>query len=245
MGRSTLGIIGFGDFSKLMVRYLSPYFDIVVSTRQKELPSGLPCRFVSQQEALSQPVIIPSMPSQYLETFFKKNAKYIKPRTLVIDVCSVKVKPVEVLKKVLPKEVDILATHPLFGPASAAKSLAGRRIMVYPVRLSDERYQKIKHFLHAKFKLKIIECTPQQHDEFLAYVQGLSHYIGRVMQIMDIPDTELITDAYEDLLDMKRIQGGDSWELFESIMSENPYAIKVHKEFEAACDALDAKLGIK
>jgi prephenate dehydrogenase len=240
--KRSLGVVGYGDFSKLLIRYLHPYFNIVVSTRQKDLPDNKECRFVSTREALAQPLVIPSMPSQYLEGYFEKNARELKPGTLVIDVCSVKVKPVQVLERVLPAEIDILATHPLFGPASAAKDLAGRRIMLYPVRISDDRYKRIKNFLHAKFRLEIIECTPKQHDEYLAYVQGLSHYIGRVMQIMDIPDTELMTDAYEDLLDMKRIQGGDSWELFESIMQENPFAKDVHDKFEAACKALDNKL---
>ena len=78
----------------------------------------------------------------------------------------------------------------------------------------------------------------------MAYVQGLSHYIGRVMDIMEIPDTPLATMAYEDLLDMKRIQGGDSWDLFMSIMHENPYAVSVQANFEQACRQLNDDLGL-
>jgi prephenate dehydrogenase len=76
----------------------------------------------------------------------------------------------------------------------------------------------------------------------MAYVQGLSHYIARVMDEMNIPETELSTLAYEDLIDMKRVQGGDSWELFYSIMEENPYTHKVNRDFKKACLALDKKL---
>lgn len=205
----------------------------------------MPCRFVSLQEAMAQPIVIPSMPAQHLEDYFKENARYLSPGALVVDVCSVKVKSVNVLKSVLPKSIHILATHPLFGPASAEVGLTGQRIMLFPARIPEAQYQKIRRFLQNKLKLKIIECSPEAHDKAMAYVQGISHYVGRVMQIMDIPDTELMTNAYADLLDMKRIQGGDSWELFESIMRENPYAVEVHKDFERACDALDAKLGIK
>lgn len=245
MSKPRIGIIGFGDFSKLMVRYLHPYFDIVVATRQKDVHSNMPCTFVGAPEALAQPIVIPSMPAQYLEEYFLQNARYLSSEALVIDVCSVKVNSVKVLKKVLPKNVHILATHPLFGPASAAESLKGQRIMLYPVRLPQAQYQKIRRFLRDRLRLTIIECSPEAHDKALAYVQGLSHYIGRVMQIMDIPETELMTNAYADLLDMKQIQGGDSWELFESIMRENPYALEVHRRFEKACDTLDNTLGIK
>lgn len=85
--------------------------------------------------------------------------------------------------------------------------------MLSPVRVPAADYQAIKHFLKVTLGLSIIECTPDEHDQALAYVQGLSHYIGRLMQIMKIPRTELMTRAYADLLDMKDIQGGDSWEL--------------------------------
>jgi prephenate dehydrogenase len=245
MNKPGIGIIGFGDFSKLMISHLHPYADIVISTRQKSPDTDLNCRFVDSREALSRPVVIPSMPSQFLENYFTMNAKYLRPDSIVVDVCSVKVKPVEVLKRVIPDNIEILATHPLFGPTSASKTLAGQRIMVYPARLGKAKYEQIKGFMQDVLQLKVIESTPEEHDRTLAYVQGLSHYIGRIMDIMKIPDTELLTRAYADLLDMKRVQGGDSWELFESIMLENPYAKAVHDEFEDACRDLDRRLGLE
>ena len=48
---------------------------------------------------------------------------------------------------------------------------------------------------------------------------------------MAIPESALATLAYDDLLDMKHIQGSDSWELFASIVQENPYANAVHRRF--------------
>jgi prephenate dehydrogenase len=244
MTKPSMGIIGFGDFSKLMIRHLEPYVDILVATRQKGAQTDLHCRFVDDAEALSQPLVIPSMPAQFLEDYFTKNAKYLHSGTMVIDVCSVKVKPVEILCRILPKEVEILATHPMFGPVSAATSLEGQRIMIYPARLEPEKYELVKHFLSGNMHLKVIETTPEEHDKVMAYVQGLSHYIGRVMDNMQIPETDLMTNAYADLLDMKKIQGADSWELFESIMFENPYALEVHDQFEKACLELDRRLSI-
>ena len=225
-----------------MIRYLSPYANILVATRQKNPKTDLKCRFVDDVEALSQEIVIPSIPAQFLESYISQHANNVRPGTLVVDVCSVKVKPVEILKRLLPPEIQILATHPMFGPSSAAESLAGQRIMLAPVRIDPQHYQQIKTFLGDTLGLQVIETTPEEHDRVMAYVQGLSHYIGRVMDIMKIPNTALLTSAYEDLLDMKKIQGGDSWELFESIMLHNPYARSVHDEFRQACQQLDAKL---
>lgn len=240
-----VAVIGFGDFARLMVKELAPYFDIVVSTRlPPEDSKNYKCRFVSREEALSQDYIIPSMPSQFLEDFFRENKKLVNPESLVIDVCSVKVKPIEVLNSVLPPTCGILATHPMFGPSSAANGIEGKPMMVHPTRVPDEQYRRIKKFLSENLRLKVIEVTPEEHDQRMAYVQGLSHYIGKAMQVMGIPETELATRAYDDLYDMKQVQGSDSWELFESIMFENPYALKVNKEFKDAIKQLDKKLGI-
>lgn len=244
MTKPAVGVIGYGDFAKLMIQYLAPYADIVVASRDKKRSAEPGFRFVDNEEALSQRVVIPAIPAQFLEDYFSKNTQYLKPGTLVVDVCSVKVKPVEVLSRLLPANVSFLATHPMFGPASAAESLKGRRIMLHPVRLDEGTYQTIKTFCTGILGLKVIEVTPEEHDRAMAYVQGLSHYIGRVMDIMKIPNTELLTEAYDDLLDMRRVQGADSWELFESIMFENPYARDIHHKFEQACRELDKKLGL-
>lgn len=246
VAKPSLAIIGFGDFAKLMIKHLSPYFNIVVASRHViKDKQGLVFEQVDVPTALSQSIIIPSMPAQFLEEFFSANKKYLNSDTLIIDVCSVKVKPVEVLRRILPETVQILATHPMFGPASAKDGLKGQRIMIYPARLPKETYTKIKQFLSGMLGLKVIEASPDEHDHMMAYAQGLSHYIGRAMQLMEIPESEMTTKAYNDLLDMKRIQGGDSLELFESIMFENPYALEVNKKFKDTLTSLDDRLGIK
>lgn len=245
MKRFSIGIVGYGDFSKLMLEHLAPYAEIVVSSRTHEAgDAGFGARFGTTREVLAQPIIIPSIPSQFFEEFFSEHAAEVHPEALVIDVCSVKVKPIEVLKRLLPETCQIVGTHPLLGPASVQKNkgLAGLRCVVSRVRAHDEVYSVLESFLSGELGLKIIEKTPGEHDKMMAYVQGLSHYIGRVMQVMDIPETELSTFAYDDLLDMKRIQGGDSWELFESIMKENPYAFEINKEFKEGIGELDKRL---
>lgn len=242
--KPTVAIIGFGEFARLLIRHLKPHCKIVVASRREITQRyGLTFRQVDLETALAQDIIIPSIPAQSLETFLSANKHLINPHALVIDVCSVKVKPVEVMSLHLPKTCQILATHPLFGPNSATDKLDGQKIMVFPVRLPKQKYARIKKFLEESLHLRVIEATPEEHDKIMAYAQGLSHYVGRIMQQMRIPESELATKAYEDLLDMKRIQGNDSWELFESIMFENPYAPDVQRRFKRAMRKLDDRLG--
>lgn len=248
MKRFSIGIVGYGDFTKLMLEYLAPYADIVASSRTyEEGDAGFGARFGSVEEVLKQPIIIPSIPSQFFRDFFTQNKELVNPNALVIDVCSVKVKPLEVLQELLPTTCHIVGTHPLFGPASVEKNngLKDLRCVVSHVRADEATYSTLTTFLTDELQLEVIEKTAEEHDKDMAYVQGLSHYIGRVMGIMNIPDTKLATFAYDDLMDMKNIQGTDSWELFESIMEENPYAVDINHKFKQACKELDQKIGLQ
>lgn len=246
MKKYQIGVVGYGDFTKVICEYLAPYAEILVSSRQHESgDAGFGAKFAPLKNVLSQPIIIPSIPSQFFEKFFTENKRLINPEALVIDVCSVKIKPLEVLKKQLPKTCAIIGTHPLFGPASIKESggIVGLKCAFCPARADRPTIDEAQKFLSLTLKLKVIELSPEEHDEQMAYAQGLSHYIARVMDKMDIPKCELSTLAYDDLYDMKLVQAKDSWELFESIMHENPYAKEVNDSFKRAQSDLDKKLG--
>lgn len=245
MKKYQVGIIGYGDFTKVMLEHLSPYADIVVSSRSKESgEAGHGASFAPISEVLARPIIIPSIPSQYFEDFFTSHRDQVNPEALVTDVCSVKVKPLAVLEAVLPSTCGIIGTHPLFGPASIAANggITGLRCVVSNVRSSDNQYETLKNLISETLGLQVLERTPEEHDREMAYVQGLSHYIARVMDAMDIPESELSTLAYDDLLDMKKVQAQDSWDLFESIMHENPFAQEVNQQFKAAQVKLDTTM---
>lgn len=168
-----VGIIGYGDFTKVMVEYLSPYADIIVSSRKNQTSSaGHSAKFASIEDVLSSPIIIPSIPSQFFEEFFSSNAKLINPNALVVDVCSVKVKPLAVLERLLPKSCSIIGTHPMFGPASIKKNggIAELKCVVSPVRATEEVVVKLDRFISQTLNLKLLRRSPQEHDKEMAYV---------------------------------------------------------------------------
>lgn len=245
MNRYSIGIIGYGDFTKLMCEYLAPYADIIVSSRQTtEGDAGFGARFAPIQEVLAREVIIPSFPSQHFEAFFAEHVHMIRSDALVIDVCSVKVRPLQVLEKLLPKTCQIIGTHPMFGPASVREQggIKGLKCVVCPVRAHETTERELERFLHEILGLRILKYSPEEHDRAMAYVQGVSHYIARLMSEMSIPETEMATLAYEKLLAMKNVQARDSWDLFYSIMHDNPYAKKVNDHLRQSVDSLDKKI---
>lgn len=242
----SVGIVGYGDFTKVLIEHLSPYVEIVVSSRSKtEGDAGFGARFSTVEEVLARPIIIPSIPSQFIEGFFAENKELVNPEAVVVDVASVKVKPIEALVRQLPESCQIVGTHPMFGPASIAKNggkLNGLKCAVCLVRADEKVESAITNFLGETLGLKLIYKTPEEHDREMAYVQGLSHFIGHVLDEMKIPDSELSTLAYDDLIDMKNIQGQDSWDLFCSIVDENPFAKEVQTQFVDCYQAVRERL---
>ena len=61
---------------------------------------------------------------------------------LIVDVLSVKEHPREVLIKTTPPNVDILATHPMFGPESGKHGWEGLPFVYDPVRISSSPHRR-------------------------------------------------------------------------------------------------------
>lgn len=226
-----LGIIGFGSFGQFMTKHLKPYFNISVYNRSDKSSVakeyGVP--YESLEYVASQKNVIVCVPVQFMEEMLIKIAPMVIEGARVIDVSSVKVKPVELMQKYLPAHCEIIATHPLFGPQSGKNGIKGLNMVLCPGKRSTTL--QLERFFRDELGLVVLIRTPEVHDIQMAYVQALTHFIGRATNIMDIPDVEQKTPAYQYLLDIKRNLGGDSYDLFLTIEQENPYAKGVREHF--------------
>ncbi|MFX9058099.1 prephenate dehydrogenase/arogenate dehydrogenase family protein, partial [Acinetobacter baumannii] len=92
-------------------------------------------------------------------------APHLRPGALVVDVCSIKTRPLEILERALPPGVDLLGTHPLFGPESGRAGLAGLRIALCPVR--GRRAGQARRFLR-RLGLAVTVTTAAEHDRQMA-----------------------------------------------------------------------------
>ena len=60
--------------------------------------------------------------------------------------------------------------------------------------------------------------------------QGLTHFIGRVIDDFGTDQTRIDTEGYKALHKLVNQTCNDSWELFEDIQSYNPYTQKMVSE---------------
>jgi prephenate dehydrogenase len=72
----------------------------------------------------------------------------------------------------------------------------------------------------------------------MAYVQALTHLIGRSLVNLGIPDEQLKTASYQHLLELCALIGADTFELFTAIQTQNPFAAEVVEKFVGEAQSL-------
>src|SRR5262249_19009696 len=163
-------------------------------------------------------------------------APLVKPGALVIDVGSVKIKTARLMRKILPKHADAVGTHPLFGPQSGKSGIDGLNIVVCNVR--GKRAACVRRFCRNALGLRVFAATPDDQYLELAWVQGLTHLLAKVVVGLDLPRFRFTTKTYEYLDRMVETVRYDSDELFRAIERENPFTGKAKREFFAAARRL-------
>lgn len=234
----SLGIIGFGEFGRLAATHLSERFSIGVHdpyrTDAEIMAAGF--RPLPLAEAAASDVVIFAVPVQAMEDVIARAAPDIRPGATVLDVASVKMLPSRWLAQYLPESVHVVPTHPLFGPQSVARDgLEGRQLVICPLR--GEQHRKVAA-LGEEMGMRVRITSAEEHDREMAYVQGLTHLIGRTLTSMHLPDEMLKTQTYQHLIDMTELIGKDSFELFTAIETMNPYAREVTENFVARASGL-------
>lgn len=245
--KKSLGIIGFGQFSQFIIPYLKPYFsDIVVSSRKdkKEIANKLKVKFARVEEAAGKDVIILAMTISEIENALKKIKSEIKPKAIVLDVCSVKIYPLKMMRKYLPENISILGTHPLFGPQSGKNGIENLEIVLCPERISESDLKKIRN-IFLKVKLKVIISSAEEHDLIMAYSQALTHFFAQgALKTIPKSDFKFSTPSARKLLAIINDIKNDSPKLFQDIETLNPYAKQMRTRLLENLNKINNKLQI-
>jgi len=239
-----IGIIGFGNFGKLATKHLilagANVLVADISDKTKEAKE-IGARFVSLEEACKSKVIILAVPMVGFKDILESIKNKITPETIVIDVCSLKMFACEAMNRILPSNVEIIGTHPLFGPQSASNSIEGMKIALVNIRAKQKTFVKVKEFCE-KLKLKAIITTAEEHDKQMAVSQALTHFIGQTAKAMNLERVELSTKTFDDLMNIIDIIKNDTPALFNNMQTMNPFAKEAREEFVREAEKLNAQL---
>ena len=224
-----VSIIGFGRFGAMLHSLLSKGFEVDVYDKNPIDNSEV--NEVSLEEVLKNDTIFIAVPIRDFEDLVINICSKIQSGKTIIDVCSVKVFPKQVMIDNLPAETDIIATHPLFGPDSLKDS--GSVMTMEAVRDSSERYNFWKNYFESQ-NITIEEISAEEHDMMAARSQGLTHFVGRVIDDFGTNQTRIDTEGYKALHKLVSQTCNDTWDLFEDIQNYNPYTEKMISELNGS-----------
>ena len=230
----TLAIIGYGSFGKLLhelVQRFAPEVKAVVHSSRADASQDF---FVSFEQAAACDVVIPCVPIHAFEATVEKMLPYMGAQTVFIDIATVKMHTVKVLKRLLPGK-RWLATHPMFGPESYEKKgreVNGLRIVLTESTLAPEEKDAIIGFLKT-CGFDVVEMTSEQHDKHLAETLFLTHFVGQTIHRGGFDRTDIDTVSFGYLMDAVESVRHDEV-LFKDVYKFNPFCEEALRRFERA-----------
>ena len=223
-----IGVYGIGRFGSFWSQVLARRFSVSVFDVDSARPTPEGAVRVDLAGLVRCDVLFLCVSIRAMPEVLRSLAPRLSAGTLVVDTCSVKIEPARWMSEILPSEVDILATHPMFGPESAKNGLEGLAVMIDPIRCSEGT----SSFWSAAFTdlgLSVVRMSCDRHDREAAYSQALTHFVGRSLHRIGLTDTDIATRWYKSLHAVVRQCVRDAPSLFEDMQRFNPYAAEMRR----------------
>lgn len=237
----TLAIVGYGHFGQfihtLQKNFAPAVETVVVSSR----PHPGVTR-VSLAEAAACDAVVLCVPIATYEATVAELAPLLRPHTIVVDVATVKEVTEQACRTHLGNQ-PYICTHPMFGPASYAKSgqtLHDLRIVVTAHTLPGTGYAALCAWAE-QLGLVLIEMDAAAHDRYLAETLFLTHYIAQTITAAGFVRTDIDTVSFGFLLDAVESVRDDR-KLFADVYAHNRYCQSTIDRWEAAAEAVQEHL---
>jgi len=176
-----IAIIGAGRMGRWFAKFfLEQGFTVVVSDKDSEklerLKEEVNVDIADNVKAVeSADRVLICVPVESFENVVKEVSAHIRPGQEVMDICSVKETPVNIMHNYIKGAVT-LGTHPMFGPG--AKSIKNQNFILTPTNVKEQALARnFGRWLESK-GAKVHLMNPQEHDKLMAVVIGLPYFIS-------------------------------------------------------------------
>lgn len=236
-----IGVYGMGRFGAFWASVLRQRFEVYAYNRsQRPLPEGI--QSCSLEELCQLDAIFLCVAISSMESVCKQIAPYLRSGTLVLDTCSVKVYPAELMQRLLPQDVNLIATHPMFGPDSGRDGVAGLPLVFSPLRCTPEQQDLWYSTFSDHYSMRVIEMSCDEHDREAAFTQGITHVIGRVLGQLELKRSQIGTTGYNSLLTIVEQTCNDPMQLFYDLQRYNPHTHQMRLALSGSLDEVMSKL---
>jgi prephenate dehydrogenase len=243
-----IAVLGAGKMGVWFAKFfLEEGYSVVLADRNKEKLSKLKSElkvetadFVNAVQDADRILICVSISA--FETVVKMIGPHIRESQVVMDICSIKVFPVEAMHKHI-KAGLVLGTHPVFGPGS--KGVKHKAFILTPTNAAEKEFAKsFKKWLEQK-KAHVFIMSPKKHDELMPVVLGLPHFLSLVacetlIEQANYPETKKVAGTtYRMLFTLAEATALENPELYTSLQLNLPEMEKLESLFiEKACEWL-------
>lgn len=179
-----VAIIGAGRMGRWFAKFfLEQGFTVVASDKDREklqrLKEELNIEVADNVKAVkSADRILVCVPIENFEEVIREISTHIHPRQEVMDICSIKETPVNIMHNYISNAVT-LGTHPMFGPG--VKSIKGQNFVLTPTNLKEKALaENFGKWLKNK-GANVFFMTPKEHDRLMPIVIGMPYFLSYVV----------------------------------------------------------------
>lgn len=237
----TIGVYGLGRFGMFWGGVLSERYKVLGWSRSHKETVSQGIEPAAEEDVLRCDVLFYCVAISAFEEVLRRTAPLISKETLVMDTCSVKVLPVRWMQELLPGEVRILGAHPMFGPDSGAGGVTNFPMVLCPVRIAEKDLMLWADEFRS-FGLNVIRMSADDHDHQAAYSQGITHFIGRVVNDLHLQDYPISTLGFKKMLEVAEQTCNDPFQLFLDLQRYNPYTGEMRDRLNESLQKLLATL---
>ncbi len=238
---------GTGETGRWFAKFYKKHgFDVAIwgVNKRKDIAQELGVQFADDldNEINTSGIVMVSVPINITEKTIQEIAPKMKAGSLLMDITSIKTGPLEAMLKYAPADVEILGTHPMFGPS--IPDIRGQIVIFTHVEGRCQRWFTIIKSLYEDNGAHIEVMDAAQHDKMMAVIQGLTHFayisIGAVFRELEFDvanSRRFMSPMYDIMLDLVgRILGQNPY--LYAMIQMNPEVARVHKAYIAQCNLM-------
>jgi len=235
-------VLGFGRFGRTLTDLiLDSGRPVSVIDPGVEIPSEL--RSDSHRELVEgagEIFIAVDVPS--IETALGAVRPFLEPWQIVIDVASVKLGPIQVMKEVLGERIPWVGTHPLFGPASISRWRRRLQVLVCPNPMHSDAASRAGSF-YRRLGCEVFEQGEDEHDRLMARTHALAFFLAKGLLEIGVDDRiPFAPPSFQALAEAIDSVRADAGHLYLAIETANPYAEESRQGLLDALSRLHAEL---
>ena len=177
-------------------------------------------------DAASSDIVILSVPTGETVRVATETGSLMTTGSLLTDLSSVKTGVSDRVAEKIPKGVEYMSLHPLFGPGT--DHLHGQTIIAVSYR-PGQKWSKLARAFQGSGS-KVVTMSAVQHDRAMAYVQGLHHFalisLGLGLDGMGgEPRTQSLTEIEARIVSLL-----NNWDTIVGIQTLNPFVPPVRQK---------------